>query len=367
MRLRHLMENHIDQKRKMGRDLNHLEDLVLFYGHSGADEALKILHDLTDDSHDLSIKWDGKVALFYGRDAGGRFGMGTKGNWAKNNPLHSPEEAFKYITTAGKGEDWRQVMGRDFIEIFPMLEASVPTSFTGFVTGDVIYSPILSPKKHTPEGIQFTPNQVTYTVDPKSDIGQRIDHTSVGIALHQKFSEWNGKDRAVIGNDTVQELNSEQVMTLGQTYAPFAPNLGEDILKQLESLTQRNGRIIDNLLERRQGLSDIPNILYTYNNQSVRSGNKASTENFFAWLPNSKVSVNKQDKLAALHEENPNAFPALFELFNAVAQAKNQIIDQMDDNKTDIQASIGGQRGGEGYVSLKNKVKLVPRDRWRPS
>lgn len=366
MRLRHLTEA---ERKKMGRDLNHLEDYVLFYGGEGAQDAIEILTDLTQsDSHDLSVKWDGKVALFYGRDADGEFVMGTKGNWAKNTPLRSPEQAHEYITQGGKGEDWRQVMGKDFLEIFPLLEASVPVNFRGFVTGDVIYSPNMAPKQNTKNGIEFTSNQVTYIADPRSEIGKRIAQTKVGIALHIRFSEWGGGDKAVINEETVKQLNSSDVLAMGQTYSPHKPQLDDSVLDGIKSMAQRYGKLIDDLIAPKPGLSDIPNMLYTYNTHSVREGNDADTEGFFNWVVSSgKVSAGKQAKLAALNEQNPKAFPALFELFNAVQDAKDNIITQLDNAPSDIRAVTSGQSGGEGYVSLRNKVKLVPRKIWRPS
>lgn len=364
MRLRHLTE---DERKKMGRDLNHVEDLVIFYGSEGAQEALDILRDLTSGQHDLSIKWDGKVALFYGRDENGEFGMGTKGNWAKNNPLRSPQAAYDYITTSGKGEDWRQTMGQDFIKIFPLLEASVPVDFRGFVTGDLLYSPTLSPKQKTRDGIAFTPNQVTYIANPSSEIGRRIDSTVMGIALHLRFDGWNSPNSAPISNDTVSQLNTQSVLALGQTYAPHPPKLDDSVIRNLESQVARYGRVVDRVIEKRPGLSDIPNILYTFSNQMVRAGQPVNIDSFNKWLPTSGVSTGKQAKIAAINEEIPNGFATALGLMGAMADAKNEIIDQLDSAQTDIRAITKGQPGGEGYVSLKHKVKLVPRHRWRPS
>lgn len=367
MRIRQFILTEAERK-KMGRDLNHLEDYVLFYGGEGAEDAINILTDLTNgQDHDLSVKWDGKVALFYGRDADGEFAMGTKGNWAKNTPMRSPEEAHQYITHNGQGEDWRMAMGKDFLQIFPLLEASVPVNFKGFVTGDVIYSPILAPKVMTKNGIEFTSNQVTYIADPNSAIGKRIASTDVGMALHLRFSEWGGGDKAVINNDTVKQLNSNDVLALGQTYSPHKPSLDDSVLDNIKAMTKKYGGMLNDLVAKKPGLSDIPNILYTFNNQTVRSGGTSDTKAFFEWLKTSKVSAGKQAKLAAIHEENPNAFPAMFELFNAVQNAKDIIIAQLDNAPADIRAITKGQQGGEGYVSLKNKVKLVPRKIWKPS
>jgi hypothetical protein len=364
MRLRHLTE---DERKKMGRDLNHLEDLVIFYGSEGAQEALDILRDLTSGQHDLSIKWDGKVALFYGRDENGDFGMGTKGNWAKNNPLRSPEAAHEYITTGGKGEDWRQAMGKDFATIFPLLEASVPVSFRGFVTGDLLYSPTLAPKVKTRNGIEFKPNQVTYIANPNSEIGRRIDSTVMGIALHLRFDGWNSTNSAIIGADTVKQLNTNDVLALGQTYAPHPPILDDSVIQDLESQIARHGRTVDQVIAKRPGLSDVSNILYTFSNQTVRAGGRVDINSFVKWLPSSPVSAGKQAKIAAIDEEVPNGMATTLGLMGAVATAKNEIIDQLDSAETDIRAITNGQPGGEGYVSLKHKVKLVPRHRWRPS
>jgi hypothetical protein len=369
MRLHQLIESRLVDKPKMGRDLNHLEDLVFFYGSDGAQEAIDILTDMTnDDTHDISIKWDGKVALFYGRDGDGEFMMGTKGNWGRNIPARSPQEIHDYIMTSGKGESFRPPMAKDLQAIFPYLEQSVPNGFKGFVMGDLLFSPNLAPKQKTSDGIAFTPNQVTYTVDPNSEIGRRVANAICGMALHVRYSEWKGTDSTSIGNDTVQQLNTSDVLATGQNYAPTAPRIDPGALKQLKSMTQRYGDLVDQLIAKRKGLSDVSNIIYTFNNQTMRSGgDSVNADVFFNWLETSKVSDNKKAKLSAIAQENPRAFPALFELFNAVAAAKNDIISQLDAGEADIRSSTNGEQGGEGYVSLKHNVKLVPRTKWRPS
>jgi hypothetical protein len=47
-------------------------------------------------------------------------------------------------------------------------------------------------------------------------------------------------------------------------------------------------------------------------------------------------------------------------------KAKDEVIRELDQAKGDITATTGGKPGGEGYVSGKDSVKLVPRDRWTP-
>ena len=45
---------------KVGREYQHLEDLVFVDGSEGANKAADILEKLGKDSSDVAIKWDGK-------------------------------------------------------------------------------------------------------------------------------------------------------------------------------------------------------------------------------------------------------------------------------------------------------------------
>lgn len=112
----------------------------------------------------------------------------------------------------------------------------------------------------------------------------------------------------------------------------------------------------------------MPNIIYTFVNQTARAGqlDKINTTGFIDWLLTSKVSANKQERIKTINTQSNKMFPALFELTNAVMEAKNEVIAQLDKQDGDITARTGDQPGGEGYVSLKNKVKLIPRHRWTP-
>jgi len=57
---------------------------------------------------------------------------------------------------------------------------------------------------------------------------------------------------------------------------------------------------------------------------------------------------------------------SLFFLVRELMKAKDEVIRELDQAEGDITATTGGKPGGEGYVSGKDSVKLVPRDRWTP-
>lgn len=352
-----------------GREYNHLEDLVFFDGAAGAMRAADILEQFATSKEDLSIKWDGKLAAFYGRDANGVFGLSSMGGWRKNDPSTTPEHIKNRIETSGKGEPWRKPMAAALARIHPILEASVPASFRGYVKGDVLYAAPMTPKKPKGDGIEFTPNQVTYTVDPSSDIGRRVAESEVGIALHVYYAEWGNDAGGIpIKPDMVKELNSTGVLALGQTYVTNNPKVDISAIKKIRAIASKNGQAINSIVEGRKGLADMYNILYTYINQMVKQGkvDTISTGGLLEWLPSSKVSQGKQDRIQEMAQEEGAAIDAVFQAVKLIMAAKNDVIAQLDAASTDIKATTNGKPGGEGYVSLKSKTKLVPRHNWSP-
>jgi hypothetical protein len=87
---------------------------------------------------------------------------------------------------------------------------------------------------------------------------------------------------------------------------------------------------------------------------------------FLNWLQNSKVSANKQEKILNIAKEQEQVMKDIFYLVTELMKAKNEVIDELDKAEGDVVATTGGKPGGEGYVKTKDKVKLVPRDRWTP-
>jgi hypothetical protein len=85
---------------------------------------------------------------------------------------------------------------------------------------------------------------------------------------------------------------------------------------------------------------------------------------FYDWLKTSKVSQGQQAKLMAGDDKGLNA---ILDLVVKTQNIKNNLIDQLDNSGADVTASTGGERGGEGYVATRDKIKLVPRHRWTPN
>lgn len=349
---------------EVGREYNHLEDLVFIEGSSGAEEAADILEKLGKDSSDVAIKWDGNPTAYWGREPDGEFVLVGKNGWGKNKST-SADDLANFIKSSGKGEEWRERFGNDMAQIFDVMRDATPEDFRGYVFGDLLYHPG-NPYEEDNGNIVFTPNLVTYTVDKNSDLGKRMSGSKVAIAVHSKFEEFGSKKGEPVSD--VKELNSDDAVVLGQTYVVHQPEIDVSEVKEIRGIAERNAQAIDSFLAPVKGLSDMKKNIYTYVNQTSRAQNLEQLEHgFFDWLENSKVSTNKQAKIKNMSEENPKALPAIFTLVKKIMSAKDHIIDQLDSADSDVKASTKGQKGGEGYVALDSKTKLVPRTRWQPN
>lgn len=357
-------ENIINEAAQKGREYNHLEDLVFFHGSEGANKAADELERLGTDTSDVAIKWDGYPTMYWGREPNGQFVLVGKNGWGRNKST-SAKDLYKFITSTGKGEEWRDRFGKEMAAIFNLMEAATPSDFRGYVYGDLLYHPG-KPFTSSGDSVEFTPNLVTYTVKKESQLGGRIADSKVGVVVHTKYDEFGSKSGAPISD--VEELNSKDVVVLGQTYVAHQPKVNTAEVKEIRALNAKVGPAMDKFLAPVKGLSDMHNIIYTYVNQTSRAKQLDNLENgFFDWLSNSKVSANKQAKIKAMHDENPRALPGIFALVKKIMTVKDHIIAQLDDADADVKQSTSGEKGGEGYVALGSKTKLVPRSRWQPN
>jgi len=352
---------------KVGREYQHLEDLVFVDGSAGALKAADILEKLGSDAGDVAIKWDGNPTIYWGREPDGQFVLVGKNGWGRNKST-SAEDLSRFIQNSGKGveeEPWRADFGAEMAEVFNIMKAATPPNFRGYVYGDLLYSP-RKPFSTTDGAVEFEPNKVKYTVDTNSQLGSRIANSKVGVVVHTKFEDWGGKSSTPIKD--VDELNSSDAVVLGQTYVTHQPKIDTKEVNSIRKRVQVTGKTIDQFLAPVKGLSDMKNIIYTYVNHMTRTQQLKNIETgFFDWLAGSKVSANKQAKIKEMAEQMPKALPAIFGLVKQIMSVKDHIIDQLDDADADVKATTGGNKGGEGYVALGSKTKLVPRTRWQPN
>jgi len=346
---------------KVGREYQHLEDLVFVDGSEGAIKAADILDKLGTDASDVSIKWDGLPAVYFGRDEEGEFVLTGINGWGKEK-VTSAEELHNFIMNTGKGD--RSDFAQDMANVYSIMEGVTPDDFRGYIFGDLLWHPG-NPYVIEDGHIKFTPNKVEYSVTTDSELGKRIAGSSVGVVAHMEFNEFGSKSGKPVGE--VDNMGSKNAVVLGPTYVTHQPQVDTSGVDQIRQDAKKFAPVIDDFLAPIKGLSDMKNIIYTYVNQKSKAKQLNTLETgFFDWLKNSNVSANKQKKIAELAKESPKALPLIFRLVKEIMTVKDHIIEQFDDADTDVKATTAGQKGGEGYVAQDSKTKLVPRTRWQP-
>jgi hypothetical protein len=346
--------------KKVGREFNHLEDLV-FTEPNGAVKAIEILKSLAQPETSITIKWDGNPTVYWGRDEDGTFRMVGKNNWGREEGKSaSPEDLKQFIMSRGKGEDWREKFASDMAALWPVFEKATPADFRGYVYGDILFHPG-KPYQGADGRISFTPNQTTYAVLGNSDIGRSLAKAKIAVAAHKQFGYFGDKTGEDFDNPEIFASNPE-LKVFGLTTVSTRPAVSADNLGRIQALA-KNQQTINKLLAPVAGMGYLQSEIYTFvNTQSkAKQLDNINTDAFMQFVGKTPV---KAAKIAAHSESHPGVMDTMFALVKEIMAAKDEVIRELDSAEGDITATTGGKPGGEGYVA--GGSKLVPRDRWTP-
>ena len=343
-----------------GARIQHLEDLIIWDGSVGGQKAIAKLHQVETSPKSISIKWDGSPAVIFGRNEKGEFvltdksGFGAKGY---NGKVTSGDDLEQMFLNRAKGEieDSRREFASKMKNIWNTVESVIPEDFRGYLHGDLLW--FATPQSKDGRLI-FKPNVTTYSVDAKSDMGQKIINYDVGIVVHVVIDLEGNKSNVDMG-----QLRAGKTWIMPPVFVTKSPGVDLPEVDRLESYLKSNANAIDKLLAvpAELKMADFGNILYTYINNSVKAGNLDKLgKNFSEWVDSSKLSGPKKERVVQWVQQNSDGFEAIFQFINGVMTTKNKIIKTLDSQPADIEASTNGQKGGEGYV-VGNDVKLVNR------
>jgi hypothetical protein len=343
-----------------GARIQHLEDLIIWDGSNGGKYAIQKLHQVESSPKSISIKWDGSPAVIFGRNANGEFVLTDKSGFTAkgyDGKVTSGDDLEKMFLGRAKGEidDSRRNFASKMKNIWNTVESVIPDDFRGYLHGDLLWFSTPQPKDGR---LVFKPNVTTYSVDAKSDIGQKITKFDVGIVVHQSIDLEGNKNKVDMG-----QLRGGKTFIMPPVYVIQSPGVDLPEVDRLENYLTANAKSIDTLLAVPPELkmADFGNILYTYINNSVKAGNldKLGT-NFSQWVETSKLSGPKKERVVQWIQQNSDGFEAIFTFIKGVMTTKNKIIKTLDSQPADIEAITNGEKGGEGYVIDKD-VKLVNR------
>ena len=344
--------------------IEHPEDMIFDAGGQGALRAVNQLKQLPATAKDITIKWDGKPAIIFGRDQDGRFVLTDKSGFTAKgyNGLATSPEQLEKVMNMRSGD--RTELINMYKSLWAPLEAQTPKGMTGYLKGDLLYTG--TPGKQGSKYV-FTPNTVTYSVDADTELGKQIGTSKAGVAIHTRLT---GPQDAGTPFYNVEQLPTGPVLFVGPKMKDTPKvDIPTDRLEQIEKTVKASQGAIDAFFSpsnlREIQMANLPALMKQYANFKVREGNFDNmAENFLAWAT-TKVSAPKAQRLEQYVNNNMKVVDLIFKIFKAIAVIKTQIVRSLDQQGSGITASIDGESGHEGYVA--GGLKYVDRLRFSKS
>ena len=323
------------------KGIEHLEDLVFRNGSDGIKRALDIVkHTSSDTGKTTTVKWDGKPALVFGRDADGTFiltdvsGFTAKGY---DGLFTSPRQVTRHLAARdadaqaqGKPANRVADLAPIYTQLWPMLEASLTKDFRGYVQGDLLY--MNTPPLETGNYV-FTPNTIEYKIPANSDVGQRIGASTVGIAMHTKYAE-PGAPKEPLGNAKFKSVPG--LLLLEPVYAKENVRPNKELIQQVKGIYNSQGAAIDQLFNpadlRTLQITDLPKLCVDYINSRVGTGFDNLLTDFGPWLQQ-RVTPKKFNNIVEYLQSprsNLNGMAAAFTAWGLLHDIKMDILNQLD-------------------------------------
>lgn len=387
----------IESKEGKSLHLEHLEDDILNNGVVGARDAINFLQSLRDmlAGHtsaphlNLTSKWDGAPAIFAGiNPENGKFFVGTKSVFNKNAKLNYTSAD---IDNNHPGEGLNQKL-KVALQHLPSL------GITGVLQGDMMFtkSDLKTQKIDGKEYVTFQPNTIVYAIPVESSLAKQISSASMGIVWH---TEYHGKllqDMKASYNVNIGKLKpSKTVWYRDATLVDLAGTASftaKETAKITAVLAQAGGlfrQIPSSVLNEISRNETYKIQIKTWNNTHVRAGQKITNTSAHAnglikdiiskydktisglKKADSKANKDKEkQQVVRFYRQNHAALKMIFDLQNLIVDAKNMIIQKLEQMNTGFGMFVRDSNGlkvvgPEGFVVtdiLKNKtLKLVDR------
>lgn len=348
----------------------HAEDIIFYEGSAGALRVINSLKTLpnTRDTG-LTIKWDGKVAIFAGRDENGDFIMTDQTGWGAigyNGKYKSADEFLKQ--KASKGGDVNGEFLSGIKALWPIIEAAFPRSYKGFVKGDVMWFP--GKLQDNGKSWVFKPGTTTYEIDKSTELGHRIGQGKAGFAVHGFCPTTKDIEPTPLKTTAGLNVNGDLCVLGPEIKVDGDVQMDKNKFKQVSDFVRKNAKVIDAFLNvealTENGMLSLPRVMQTFVNQQTAARDLENLDGkFAAWVQqNPKLSKPMVAKFLNYIKANSAGLATIFRVFEAITHLKVDIVSQLDTgNQGKVYAHINGERGGEGYVLYDEGgyIKLVNR------
>lgn len=322
----------------------HPEDAI-FISQAEAAKYVQALEGAIKNESDISIKWDGGIALFFGTSPEGKFFINDKympdGFYA-----YSAQDWERYDTQVKKSKSARPDLYKKIAMIWEGLRADVLDN--SIYKGDLMaVGRELEPQNGM---FVFKPTTVVYNIPVDSKLGEVLAGKVGAIVVHQRNgAPWDGKTGLANKGD-VAILPPKA----GLSFKLQPPT---KLVSGAKNAVNREGKIAQQFL---QGMDKTASsAIQTYFNKKITS---QTNEDLLPWLEKN-VSKKQYQILSKYIPENSDGLKALEYVWNSIYALKENLVLQLEKQVTGFDQTVAGQQGGEGFVvpSSLGLIKLVNR------
>lgn len=359
-----------DNIESVGREFQHIEDLVYIYGISGIQRALERLETIGQDNKHMEVKWDGSPAIIFGRDENGTFHFGDK---YSKEIVDSGEKVYQqYVGRSGANvTDDRRQFASGMGNLWTLYEQATPKNFRGYIEAGLLYK--TTPPLNKQGEYVFQPNTVIYNVSKDSALGKRIGASTTGAAATAFFDNLPALGGSRITTDLpniIKGVGSQDVVIVPPKYATDVQvKIPQEKINQLKSFVSQSGNKIEKFItpspewtatypDQATATKKWREVIYKYVNSQVDSpgGLESLGGNMAQWAETDPILTKARRPLAIEKiKQDQDGMKATFLAVRAIMHLKDTIVDQMENptlGSLGIRAELpGGVSGGEGFVS----------------
>jgi len=387
----------ISEAAKAGKNVHmtHIEDRVIYGGVKGSRDAIMALRSLRDmlsgsssKNTDVTVKWDGAPAVFAGVDpSDGEFFVAKKGIFNKEPKVYKNHADIEADTSG----DLSTKLKVAFDELKDLGIKDVIQGDIMFTKGDV-NSESIDGEKY----ITFQPNTIVYAIPANADLAKQILKANLGVVFHTTYkgnSFENMKASYGVNLGGLKQKSTIWYQDANYRDVSGTATLTNQDTAEVTSSLSKAGKIFQKIkgttLRELENNIDLAIKIETFNNTLVRKGEritntKSHVKNLLKWFDNkfakekdkrssekgkAAIDAKKEELLKFFSSENKKNLELMFELMNAIVDAKLLIINKLDKVKsidTFVRTKNGFKvTGSEGFVAIdkttNGAVKLVDR------
>ena len=385
-------------KEDVNAHMQHIQNLVLYKGVKGTRQAIESLRDLRNtlagsatSKIDVTMKWDGAPAIFFGQvpsgepDAG-KFFVAKKGIFAKTPKFYMTDDDIDADISSADLNVKMKIALKELPKLNPK----------GIFQGDMMYSSsdLKSQKIDGVSYLTFHPNTILYAVPTGSKLANQIKNSKMGIVLH---TEYKGSTFADLNASFKLDANQ-----FTQTKSVWFDDANVKDLSGSASLTKKETLLIDKKLTQAGKLFQkvssstlktiettpaLAQTIETYANSFIRVGTmsanpKKHVAGLIAYINNKyqkeidklksdagkeRKTIARDDFMKFFSDSNKKQLIDVFEMQNLLGDVKLLIVgklNQIDNMSTFLRTKNGFEvTGHEGFVAIDhikgNAFKLV--------